>query len=123
MARGIGDLVTGIDKAGNVAEEEVLNVQLLMEILLVEGLEEGSAVSAWQLLLLFMLISRDRWEEVLVTVIGRILLLSREVFERAFEEEINFTDTRGLDGGVVKLTGMVLVETLAELMIFENFDF
>ena len=55
-------------------------------------------------------------EEVLGTIVGRILLLSIECFDRAFEEEVNFRDTRVLVGGVVKLTGMV--ETLADLKIF-----
>ena len=55
MDRGIGGLVTGIDKDGIVAEEGVLNLghmQLLREVLLVEGLEEDKRESAWQLLLL-----------------------------------------------------------------------
>ena len=54
MDRGIGGLVTGIDKDGIVAEEGVINLghmQLLREVLLVEGLEEDKRESAWQLLL------------------------------------------------------------------------
>ena len=98
------------------------HVQLLLEFLSLEGFEEESAVSAWQLMLL-MLRSRDHGEEVLVTEVGRILLFSIEVFDRAFEEEVNFSDTRGLVGGVVKLTSRVLVETWPDLMIFEDFDF
>ena len=58
-----------------------------------------------------------------MTVDGRILLFSLiEVTTELVEEEVDFCDNRELQDGVEKLTGRVLVEILADFLIFEDFD-